>query len=325
MSTSHFAIFVDLENCGAKAEMLNYIIERVKIRGDILLGKVYGYTDRYTSLKELLLSNTFNVVPSLRFGHNQKNNLDIQLVIDALEVAYTNNLIDCFCIVSGDSDYTPLVGKLKTMGKFVLGISRSEVASNIFINACNEFMFLENVSGKKKKETKRHSEEEDPLNDADLAKLIETILDEAEDDEMYASEVKSTIMRLRPDFNEKAFGFASFGKLLSHIDQKFGNITVTNDNYNVLISLKREETVKREINKDNLVDVFRAQLKVYKDNGFDVINPSILKGDIQAEYPNFNERSLGCKRFSDLLKMLEKKGVCKIEMDDQNTMLVRIL
>ena len=150
MSTSHYAIFVDLENCGAQAEMLNYIIERVKIRGDILLGKVYGYTDRYSSLKELLLSNTFNVVPSLRFGHHQKNNLDIQLVIDALEVAYTNELIDCFCIVSGDSDYTPLVGKLKTMGKFVLGISRSEVASNIFINACNEFMFLENAASKKR-------------------------------------------------------------------------------------------------------------------------------------------------------------------------------
>ena len=79
-----------------------------------------------------MLSNTFYVVPSLRWGYNQKNNQDIQLVIDALEVAYKNELIDCFCIVSGDSDYTPLVGKLKSMGKYVLGISRSEVASKIF-------------------------------------------------------------------------------------------------------------------------------------------------------------------------------------------------
>jgi len=321
MSTSHYAIFVDLENCGAKAEMLNYIIERVKIRGDILLGKVYGYTDRYGSLKELLLSNTFNVVPSLRFGHHQKNNLDIQLVIDALEVAYTNDLIDSFCIVSGDSDYTPLVGKLKTMGKFVLGISRSEVASNIFISACNEFMFLENVSSKKKKEQKRNAEE--PLNVNDLAKLIETILEEAEEDELYASEMKTTLLRLRPDFNEKAFGFATFGKLLTHVAQK-ANIRVTNDNYNMIISLKREEEAKPEITMDNYVDIFGAQLKAYKDNGFDVINPSILKGDIQAEYPTFTERVLGYKRFSDLLKSLEKNGLCHVEMDDQNTMLVRI-
>ena len=99
-------------------------------------------------MKEILLSNTFTVVPSLRYGIAQKNNADIQLVIDALSVAYSNELIDSFCIVSGDSDYTPLVGTLKSMGKFVLGISRSEVASHIFINACNEFQFLESVGGR---------------------------------------------------------------------------------------------------------------------------------------------------------------------------------
>ena len=143
-----FAIFVDLENCGAKVPILNSILEKVKIHGDILLGKVYGYTDRFSDLKELLLSNTFTVVPSLRYGIAQKNNADIQLVVDALEVAFTNPLIDSFCIVSGDSDYTPLVGRLKSMGKFVLGISRSEAASTVFINACNEFQFLEGVSGR---------------------------------------------------------------------------------------------------------------------------------------------------------------------------------
>lgn len=322
MSMSRFAIFVDLENCGAKAEMLSYIIERVKIRGDILLGKVYGYTDRYGSLKELLLSNTFNVVPSLRHGHHQKNNLDIQLVIDALEVAYTNDLIDSFCIVSGDSDYTPLVGKLKTMGKFVLGISRSEVASNIFISACSEFLFLENVSSKKTKEPKQNGEE--PLNDADLAKLIETILDEAEEEELYASELKTTILRLRPDFNEKVFGFSSFGQLLSHIEQKFGLIRVTNDNYNVLISLRGNADSKKEINKDNYVDIFAAQLKTLKESGFDRVNPSILKGAIQTEYPDYSERSLGYKRFSDLLKALEKHGLCHLDVDGQRSMLVYI-
>ena len=322
---SRYAIFVDLENCGAKAEMLKLIIERVKIRSDILLGKVYGYTDRYGSLKELLLSNTFNVVPSLRHGHHQKNNLDIQLVIDALDVAYTNELIDCFCIVSGDSDYTPLVGRLKAMGKFVLGISRSEVASSIFINACNEFLFLENVSSKQKQQEPKFGGAEEPLNDADLAKLIETILDEAEEDELYASELKSTILRLRPDFNEKVFGFASFGKLLSHVEQKFGVIRVTNDNYNVHISLRGDDVAHKEINKDNYVDVFAAQLKAFKESGFDRVNPSILKGAIQTEYPDYSERALGYKRFSDLLKTLEKRGVCRLDMDAQRSMLVYIL
>ena len=131
MSTSRFALFVDLENCGAKVATLNSILEKVKIRGDILLGKVYGYTDSYKDLKELLLSNTFTVVPSIRYGISQKNNADILLVVDALEVAYTNPLIDSFCIVSGDSDYTPLVGRLKAPS------SSTPVTSSSFLSRLN--------------------------------------------------------------------------------------------------------------------------------------------------------------------------------------------
>jgi uncharacterized LabA/DUF88 family protein len=323
MTSAHYAIFVDLENCGAKAATLNYIIERVKIRGDILLGRVYGYTDRYADLKELLLSNTFSVTPSLRFGHHQKNNLDIQLVIDALEVAYTNDLIDSFCIVSGDSDYTPLVGKLKTMGKFVLGISRSEVASGVFINACNEFLFLESVSSKKQQPTPPSAEE--PLALADLTKLVETVLEEAEEDDMYASELKGTLLRLRPDFNEKSFGCASFGKLLAKMEQQFGTIQVVNDHYNVIVSLKREEEAPRQqINKDNFSEIFAGLLKRFKEDGFDRINPSILKATVQNDYPSFNERALGYKRFSDMMKKLERDGLVKVEFDEQKTMLIHI-
>ena len=175
MGKSNFAVFVDLENVGAKESMLRYIIEKVKIRGDILLGKVYGYTDRYSDLKQCLLSNTFSVVPSLRYGKCQKNNLDIQLVIDAMEVAYVNPLIDSFCIVSGDSDYQPLVAKLKSMGKHVLGISRSEAASEIFINACNEFIFLENVAVKRPVVKKGRAKESNVV-DGDVDELITQVI-----------------------------------------------------------------------------------------------------------------------------------------------------
>ena len=220
---------MDLENCGAKVATLNSILEKVKIRGDILLGKVYGYTDRFSDLKEILLSNTFTVVPSLRYGISQKNNADIQLVIDALEVAYKNELIDSFCIVSGDSDYTPLVGRLKAMGKFVLGISRSEAASTIFINACNEFQFLESVGGRKvtapTTKRSRQASSEESMDEAELNKLLCSIFEEQSDkDEMYASELKGVLLRLRPDFNEKAYGCATFGKLLSNLAAKFGSL-----------------------------------------------------------------------------------------------------
>lgn len=318
---SNYAVFVDLENAGAKESMLNNIIEKVKIRGDILLGKVYGYTDRYTELKECLLSNTFNVVPSIRYGKNQKNNLDIQLVIDALEVAYTNPLIDCFCIVSGDSDYTPLVGKLKSMGKHVLGISRSEVASNIFIKACNEFIFLESVT------VKKQSVEKTKEISGDLQALInvtETILEDQDEDQMYASELKDIITRLYPDFDERNYGCSTFGKLLAFLASRSERIKVWTVDSSLMVGMTANAQPSGQISKSNWLAIFTEALNRFKQDGFDRINPSILKGAVKADYPDYDERKLGFKRFSDVMKELEKKGLLVVEMDEQHTMLLKI-
>ena len=325
-----FAVFIDLENCGAKVATLDSVLEKVKIRGDILLGKVYGYTDRYSDLKEVLLSNTFTVVPSLRHGISQKNNADILLVLDALEVAFTNPLIDSFCIVSGDSDYTPLVGRLKSMGKFVLGISRSEAASNIFINACNEFQFLENVaprSSGKSTGKKKPTADKEPLDLQELNKLLCGILEEQTDkDELYASELKGILLRLRPDFNEKDFGCATFFKLLDKLVKQYGSLGIRNDNFNVMVALALTgKESAPSLTKDNWVAVLADQLQRYKDDGFDRINPSILKADLQSAFPDFSEKALGFKRFSDLLKALEKEKLVKVEMDEQKTMLIQVL
>ena len=332
-----FAVFVDLENCGAKEATLASIIEKVKMRGEILLGRVYGYTDRFSDLKQILLSNTFSVVPSIRYGYAQKNNADIQLVVDSLEVAYTNPLIDSFCIVSGDSDYMPLVGRLKAMGKYVLGISRSEAASNIFINACNEFQFLESMGSRPAPRTKQASRTKqktptsggDDMDLAALNKLLCDVFDEHDDtDEMYASELKGVLTRLRPDFNEKTYGCATFYKLLQKLATKFGDLRVTNDNFNVMVSLAATPDASEEqvqLTRENWRDAFEAQLNAYKEGGFDRINPSILKADILTTYPDFNERAIGFKRFSDVMKQLEKDGMVKVEMDEENTMMIKLL
>lgn len=318
-----------MENCGAKVATLLSVLETVKIRGDILLGKVYGYTEQYSDLKELLLSNTFTVVPSLRYGISQKNNADILLVIDALEVAYTNPLIDSFCIVSGDSDYTPLVGRLKSMGKFVLGISRSEAASNIFINACNEFQFLENVGVRTRTPSvkkKPSNADKEQLDEQELNKMLVGILEEQTNkDELYASELKGVLLRLRPDFNEKAYGCATFLKVLDKQSQSFGNLHIRSDNFNVMVSLspQTKETAP-QLTKENWKAAFRDQLARYKEDGFERINPSILKADIQATYPDFSERPLGFKRFSDVLKALEHDKLLEVEMDEQKTMLIKV-
>ena len=328
MGASNFAVFVDLENAGAKESVINNIIEKVKIRGDILLGKVYGYTDRYSDLKECLLSNTFSVVPSLRYGKNQKNSLDIQLVIDAMEVAYTNPLIDSFCIVSGDSDYMPLVGKLKAMGKHVLGISRSEVASGIFIKACNEFLFLESVATATKpvkaERGKRQERGEETFSIEEMTKLLETIVEDQDEDQMYASELKDTLMRLRPEFNERNYGCSTFGKFIqlavSHSDRLHAH-TVDSS---LLVGLSIEGEPVQQLNRNNWIPAFRDCLQRFKDEGFERINPSILKTAVQVDYPDFEERQIGFKRFSDIMKRLEKENLLVIEMDEQHTMLLKI-
>lgn len=322
MGKSNFAVFVDLENAGGKESMLRSIIEKVKIRGDILLGKVYGYTDRYSELKPVLLSNTFQVVPSLRYGKNQKNNLDITLVVDAMEVAYTNPLIDSFCIVSGDSDYMPLVGRLKTMGKFVLGISRSEAASGIFINACNEFLFLESVAAQQPKPKQRGERQ----TDGDLNELItqvENIVEDQEQQQLYASELKDTLMRLRPDFSEKSFGCSTFGKLVALIAGKSAKLRSWTEESSLMIGLNVAEA-EAKLDKGNWLPAFTSALDRFKAEGFDRVNPSILKSTILSEYPGFEEKQIGFKRFSDVMKALEKQGLLKVEMDEQHTMLLKI-
>lgn len=322
MGKSNFAVFVDLENAGGKESMLRSIIEKVKIRGDILLGKVYGYTDRYSELKPVLLSNTFQVVPSLRYGKNQKNNLDITLVVDAMEVAYTNPLIDSFCIVSGDSDYMPLVGRLKTMGKFVLGISRSEAASGIFINACNEFLFLESVAAQQpKKKQKGERQADGDLNE--LIAQVENIVEDQEQQQLYASELKDTLMRLRPDFSEKSFGCSTFGKLVALIAGKSDKLRSWTEASALMIGLNAAEA-EAKLDKSNWLPAFTAALERFKTEGFDRVNPSILKATILSEYPGFEEKNIGFKRFSDVMKALEKQGLLKVEMDEQHTMLLNI-
>jgi uncharacterized protein (TIGR00288 family) len=326
MEKRNYAVFIDLENTGGNVNTLKKVIEKVKIRGDILIGKVYGYQECFSGLKETLLSNTFNVLPSIRYGVNQKNNLDIQLVIDALEVAYTNPLIDCFCIVSGDSDYTPLVGKLKSMGKFVLGISRSEVASNIFIKACNEFIFLETVTtGKRDNQQK---EDDSISSQKELVEVVKKIIEDQADADgtMFVSELKKTLLRLKPDFNEKNYGYNSFGRLLTNLENKYGVIRLFGEYNSLKVKLNAENPAKTgEINRVNWAAIFQEKLDEFKQNGFRRVNPSIIKAEIQNDYPDFDERQIGFKKFSDIMKRLEKDNKISIEFNEAKTMLIKIL
>lgn len=315
-----------MENVGGKRVALETIIETLKIRGDIWIGRVYGYCERYSDLKEVLLSNTFSAVPSLRYGSSQKNSLDIQLVVDALDVAFTNPKIDSFCIVSGDSDFTPLVGRLKAMGKYVLGISRSESASNVFINACNEFLFLESV---RQKPARAKTTDDTDDDEAALMRQIETILSEQTDagGSMLASVLKDILKRIRPDFSERTYGYNLFGRMLIALEEKYGTIHCETEHHNLKVSLAANQKKKDAgaIRRGSWIEQVQDVLQRLKSDGFERVNPSIIKQSICDAYPDFSERDAGFRKFSDMMKALEKAGRIRISSDESGNMLITIL
>ena len=201
------------------------------------------------------------------------------------------------------------------------------MASNIFIKACNEFIFLETVTTATKSED-LYGEDDSISTQRDLLKLVQKIINDQGDADgtMFVSELKKTLLRLKPDFSEKSYGYNSFGKLLSSIEQKYGALHLFGENNSLKIELKGEKTpVVKSINRSNWVTVFQEKLDEFKQNGFKRVNPSIIKAEIQNDYPDFDERQIGFKKFSDIMKRLEKDNKVSIEFNEAKTMLIKIL
>ena len=115
---------------------------------------------------------------------------------------------------------------------------------------------------------------------------------------------------------------------MTKLANRFGDLRVHNDNFNVMVGLTNAADngeVIPQLTRENWKEAFAAQIRAYKEGGFDRVNPSILKADIITAYPDFNERSIGFKRFSDVMKQLEKDGLVVVEMDEQKTMLIKLL
>lgn len=143
---------------------------------------------------------------------------------------------------------------------------------------------------------------------------------------MYASELKDTLMRLRPDFSERDYGSATFGKLIAQITQRSEKLRSWTDQSSLMIGLSgAEEEEVPKLDKSNWLAAFTAALEGFKSEGFERVNPSILKSAILNEYPGYEERQIGFKRFSDVMKELEKENLVVVEMDEQKTMLIKLL
>lgn len=219
---ANLAVLIDFENIAAGTEKeglgrfdVETLIQRIKDKGRILVARSYADWGRFSRFKQSLLTANVTMMELTSHGMQDKNRADIAMVVDALELAFTRAYVDTYVVVSGDSDFTPLVLKLRELNKRVIGIGTRKSTSRLLIQACDEFMFYDTVVQPAKAKRRK------PAGQSDEVAVAFTLIEEAinglqrENPEApLASVVKSAVLRKSPDFSETDLGFPSFARLL---------------------------------------------------------------------------------------------------------------
>ncbi|HEY2614166.1 MAG TPA: NYN domain-containing protein [Chthoniobacterales bacterium] len=249
-SDATMAVFLDLENIAIGALEAQFpafdirkVIERLLLKGHIVVKKAYCDFDRYKTFKRGLHEAAFELIEIPHLRQSGKNSADIRMVVDALDLCYTKSHVDTFAIISGDSDFSPLVSKLRENAKTVIGVGVKKSTSDLFISNCDEFIYYDDLvrtaparrrgpavapSAPVAKPLKDHGLSVDRALDL-LTKTLEALRAErGEDYPIRGSLVKQAIKRQNPGFNERAHGFRAFNELLLEA-QKRGLLKLEDD------------------------------------------------------------------------------------------------
>lgn len=238
------ALFCDFENVAlgvrdAKYQDfdINKVLERLLLKGSIVVKKAYSDWDRYSKFKKTMHEAAFELIDIPHVRQSGKNSADIRMVVDALDLCYTKAHVDTFVIISGDSDFSPLVSKLRENNKMVIGVGVKNSTSDLLTANCDEFIFYDDLVRAPKKprrkpaaKSKTKSEPEDKAQEAfDLVlETFEALKSEREDDKVWGSMIKQAIKRRRPGFTESYHGFNSFSELVEAMS-KAGLLNMTRD------------------------------------------------------------------------------------------------
>jgi uncharacterized protein (TIGR00288 family) len=228
------AVFLDLENIALGALDAHYpkfdiqkVIERLLLKGHIVVKKAYCDFDRYKAFKRDLHEAAFELIEIPHVRQSGKNSADIRMVVDALDLCYTKGHVDTFVIISGDSDFSPLVSKLRENAKTVIGVGVKNSTSDLFINNCDEFIYYDDLVRPEPAKTSRKLPEADKKSLSPdralemVAETFEAVSEERREDEpVYGSMIKQTLKRRHPGFNERAHGFRSFNDLLLEAEKR---------------------------------------------------------------------------------------------------------
>jgi uncharacterized protein (TIGR00288 family) len=253
-SDATMAVFLDLENIALGARDAKYpsfdiekVLERLLLKGHIVVKKAYCDFERYKDFKRGLHEAAFELIEIPHVRQSGKNSADIRMVVDALDLCYTKGHVDTFVILSGDSDFSPLVSKLRENAKTVIGVGVKNSTSDLFINNCDEFIYYDDLVRKEPSKVRRRTaattrtpatsesapaEHKGPdLNDA-LELIVDTLEALTEErggsEPIWGSMIKQAIKRRQPGFNERFYGFRSFNDMLGDAEKR-GFLTLRAD------------------------------------------------------------------------------------------------
>ncbi len=236
------ALFCDFENIALGVREAKYaafdikrVLERLLLKGNIVVKKAYCDWERYKEFKASMHEANFELIEIPHVRQSGKNSADIRMVVDALDLCYTKAHVDAFVIISGDSDFSPLVSKLRENAKLVVGVGVKKSTSDLLIANCDEFIYYDDLvreDDKKARKPRRTSAktsakaaqvEPAKRNDDDRRQeavdlVMETIealsAERGEDDKIWASMVKQALKRRMPGFSESYYGFKTFSDVL---------------------------------------------------------------------------------------------------------------
>jgi uncharacterized protein (TIGR00288 family) len=254
-NTRIMALFCDFENVALGVRDARYpkfdidkVLERLLLKGNIVVKKAYCDWERYKEFKADMHEASFELIEIPHVRQSGKNSADIRMVVDALDLCYTKLHVDTFVVISGDSDFSPLVSKLRENNKLVIGVGVKNSASDLLIANCDEFIYYDDlVRGQQKRKPRKRAtpvaastatqaagdtasdrtvmepteppaEEQMDRKQAALDLVMETIealfAERGSEEKIWGSMVKQALKRRKPGFNESYYGFRSFGKLL---------------------------------------------------------------------------------------------------------------
>lgn len=244
------AVYCDFENVALGVRDANYekfdikpVLERLLLKGSIVVKKAYCDWERYKGFKATMHEANFELIEIPHVRQSGKNSADIRLVVDALDLCYTKSHVNTFVIISGDSDFSPLVSKLRENAKYVIGVGVKQSTSDLLIANCDEFIFYDDLVRESRRvaakrdarvaepapkrspdEASRRKEDLETRKSQAIEMAVDTfdalVSERGDSGKIWASMLKEAIKRRKPDFSESYYGFRTFGNLLEEAQNR---------------------------------------------------------------------------------------------------------